>query len=55
MTTRHLVRWWAERGGRRSEGREIAIYSFEGEKIAQVWFYNEVSNPEDFSAVFALD
>ena len=38
-----LVRWWAEREGRRSAGREIAIYRFEGERIAQVWFYNEVS------------
>jgi ketosteroid isomerase-like protein len=50
-----LVRWWAERDGRRSEGREIAIYRFEGGKIAQVWFYNEPSQPDDFSAVFAFD
>jgi hypothetical protein len=50
-----LVRWWAERDGRRSAGREIAIYRFEGGKIAQVWFYNEPSQPDDFSAVFAFD
>jgi len=49
-----LVRWWAERQGLRSEGREIAIYRFQSAKIAQVWFYNEVSNPDDFSAVFAF-
>jgi ketosteroid isomerase-like protein len=41
--------------GRRSEGREIAIYRFEDGKIAQVWFYNELSRSEDFSAVFAFD
>jgi len=49
-----LVRWWADRGGRRSDGREIAIYRFESGKIAQVWFYNEPSDAGDFSAVFAL-
>ena len=48
-----LVRWWAVREGRRSEGHEIAVYRFSDGKIAEVWFYNEPSDPETFSAVFA--
>ena len=50
-----VVRWSAERDGRRSEGREIGIYRFENGKIAQVWFFNEISDPDAFSAVFAFD
>ena len=49
-----LVRWSAERDGRRSEGREIGIYRFEKNKIAEVWFYNEPDDPDAFSAVFAF-
>jgi uncharacterized protein len=50
-----LVRWWAERQGRRSDGYEIAVYRFHAGRIAQVWFYNEPSEAEAFSAVFAYD
>ena len=50
-----LVRWWAERQGRRSEGHEIAVYRLRDGMIAQVWFYNEPSESEAFSAVFAFD
>jgi hypothetical protein len=50
-----LVRWWAERQGMRSEGHEIAVYRFRGGEIAQVWFYNEPTEPEAFSAVFAFN
>jgi uncharacterized protein len=50
-----LVRWWAERQGRRSGGYEIAVYRFRAGRIAQVWFYNEPSEAEAFSAVFAYD
>jgi len=49
-----LVRWWAERQGRRSDGYEIAVYRLSGGKIAEVWFYNEPSDVEAFSAVFAF-
>jgi hypothetical protein len=48
------VRWSAERRRRRSEGREIAVYRIEDGKIAEVWFYNEPSDPDAFSAVFAF-
>lgn len=50
-----LVRWWAERQGRRSEGRELAVFRFERNRIAEVWFYNEPSDPSDFSAVFSFE
>jgi ketosteroid isomerase-like protein len=50
-----LVRWSAERDGRRSEGNEIAVYRFENEKIAQVWFYVDGYDPDTFTAVFAFD
>lgn len=50
-----LVRWWAERQGRRSDGYEIAVYRCRAGRIAQVWFYNEPSEAEAFSAVFAYD
>jgi hypothetical protein len=50
-----LVRWWAERNGRRAEGREIAVYRFLDGRIVQVWFYNEPSEREAFSSVFAFD
>src|SRR5437667_2832746 len=45
-----LVRWWAERDGKRSEGNEIAVYRFEEQKIAQVWFYVDGYEPEAFSS-----
>jgi ketosteroid isomerase-like protein len=50
-----LVRWSAEREGRRSEANEIAVYRFRGDKIAQVWFYVDGYEPEAFSAVFRFD
>jgi ketosteroid isomerase-like protein len=50
-----LVRWWAEREGRRSEGSEIAVYRFRDDKIAQVWFYVDGYEPDAFSVVFAFE
>jgi ketosteroid isomerase-like protein len=49
------VKWWAERSGMRSDGYEIAVYRVDDGKIAQVWFYNEPSDAEPFSAVFAFN
>ena len=49
-----LVRWWGERQGRRSDGFEIGVSRISVGKIAEVWFYNEPSDPEAFSAVFAF-
>jgi uncharacterized protein len=48
------VRWWAERDGRRSEGREIAVYHLHDRRIDHVSFYNEPSDVEAFAAVFAF-
>lgn len=49
-----LIRWWAERGGRRSEN-EIAVYRFRDDKIAEVWFHVDGHEPEAVSAVFAFE
>lgn len=50
-----VVRWWAERDGRRSEGHELAVYRVQDGKIAEVWFYNEPADQEASSRVFAFD
>jgi ketosteroid isomerase-like protein len=50
-----LVRWCAARQGRRSEGRELAVFRLEHDKIAEVWFYNEPTEASDFSAVFSFE
>jgi len=50
-----LVRWWAERGGVRSEGNEIAVFRFQGGKIVEVWFHMDGYEQEAFSAVFGYD
>jgi ketosteroid isomerase-like protein len=50
-----LVRWWAERDGRRSEGNEIAIYRFRDGEIAEVWFHVDGHEPDAVSAVFGFD
>lgn len=50
-----LVRWWAERQGRRSEGNEIAVYRFRQGVIAEVWFHPDGYEQEALSAVFAYE
>jgi uncharacterized protein len=50
-----LVRWWAERQGRRSEGNEIAVYRFSKGEIAEVWCYPDGYEHEALSAVFSYD
>jgi ketosteroid isomerase-like protein len=49
-----LVRWWAERQGRQSDGHEIGVFRLDDGKIAEAWFYNEPSDADAFSAVFAF-
>jgi hypothetical protein len=48
-----LIRWWAERGGVRSEGNDIAVYRFQGNEIVEVWFHTDGYEQDPFSAVFA--
>ena len=48
------VRWWAERRGMRSEGREIAVYRVQDGRITEVSFFNEPGDQAAFSAVFAF-
>ena len=44
-----LVRWSADRDGRRVEGNDIAVYRFRDGKIAQVWFYDDGYDEDAFS------
>ncbi len=53
--TAALVRWWAERGGRRSEGSEIAVYRFRDGRIAEVWFHPDGYEQEAHTAVFGYE
>jgi ketosteroid isomerase-like protein len=50
-----LARWSAERGGKRVEGNDIAVYRFRDGKIAQVWFYDDGYDSDAFARVFAFD
>jgi hypothetical protein len=49
------VRWWADRDGQRSDGHELAVYRIHDGRIAEVWFYNEPSDADAFSRVFAFE
>jgi ketosteroid isomerase-like protein len=49
------VRWWADRDGQRSDGHELAVYRIHDGRIAEVWFYNEPSDADTFSRVFAFE
>ena len=50
-----LIRWWAEREARRSEGREIAVYRLQDGLIVEAWFHPDGYDAEALSAVFAYD
>ncbi len=50
-----LVRWWAEREGRRSEGNEIGVYRLRDGQIVEAWFHPDGYDPDALSAVFAYD
>jgi ketosteroid isomerase-like protein len=50
-----LVRWWAERDGRRSDGNEIAVYRLHDRRIAEAWFHPDGYDAEALSAVFTYD
>ena len=50
-----LVRWWAERRERRSEGNEIAVYRFRDGAIAEAWFHPDGYEQDALSAVFGYD
>jgi len=44
-----LVSWWAERGGERVEGREVAVYHIDDGRIIEAWFFAD----GDYRAFFA--
>jgi ketosteroid isomerase-like protein len=49
------TRWWAERADTRVEGNEVAVYRFEGDKIAEVWFWYDGYDRAAHDLVFAFD
>ncbi len=58
VTDDHAVartRWWAERGGVRDQGNEIAVYRFVNGKIAEVWFWYDGYDEAAHARVFALE
>jgi len=50
-----LVRWSAERDGKRTAGSEIAVFRFRDDQIAEVWFYVDADDETAVSSVFAFD
>ncbi len=57
-TERHavaLVEWEAARGGKRIEGKEIAVYRIEDANVAEVWFHPDGVTDEDLAAVFGYE
>jgi ketosteroid isomerase-like protein len=36
-----LINWWASRGGRRMDSREVGVYHIEDGKVTEVWFMTE--------------
>jgi uncharacterized protein len=47
------IRWSAERGARRVQGAELAVYRLEGGKIAEVWFHPDGYDPAALTDVFS--
>jgi hypothetical protein len=46
------ISWFAERGGARSEGLELAMFRFQDGKIAEVSFFQDSYDLEKLRAVF---
>ncbi len=42
-----LVNWWAVRGGRRMDGREVGIYHVRDGRVTEVWFITEDKQASD--------
>jgi uncharacterized protein len=48
------VRWAAERGGRRVEGNDLAVFRMAGRQIAEAWFFPDGFDAEALDEVFAF-
>ncbi|HEX2111527.1 MAG TPA: nuclear transport factor 2 family protein [Gaiellaceae bacterium] len=58
VTTREyavtIVRWSAERDGKRAEGDEVAVYRLHGGQVSEAWCFPEISDAAEHDAVFTL-
>ena len=58
LTTREyavtIVHWSAERDGKRAEGDEVAVYRLRGGRVAEAWFFPEISDAAEHDTVFTL-
>jgi ketosteroid isomerase-like protein len=58
LTTREyavtIVHWSAERGDRRAEGDEVAVYRLSHGRVAEAWFFPEITDAAEHDAVFTL-
>ena len=58
LTTREyavtIVHWSAERDGMRAEGDEVAVYRLRDGRVAEAWFFPEITDAAEHDAVFAL-
>jgi hypothetical protein len=58
VTTREyavtIVRWSAERDGKRAEGDEVAVYRLHGGQVTEASFFPEISDAAEHDAVFTL-
>jgi ketosteroid isomerase-like protein len=48
------VHWHAERGGRRVEGNELAVYRIADGRIAGAWFFPDSHDPGALRQVFSF-
>jgi ketosteroid isomerase-like protein len=49
------VRWHAERGGRRVDGNDLAVFRIADGKIAEAWFFPDGFDAEALTHVFAFE
>ena len=58
LTTREyavtIIHWSAERGDRRAEGDEVAVYRLSDGRVAEAWFFPEIKDAAEHDAVFTL-
>jgi uncharacterized protein len=47
------IRWSARRGDRQVDGKEVAVYRFRDDRIAEVWFHPDGYDPAALRDVFS--
>jgi uncharacterized protein len=49
------VRWSAERGGKRVDGNDLAVFRIADGKIAEAWFRQDGYDPDALAEIFSFD